>query len=192
MAKSKAPRKKRNTGVPLGATPVDMETFIAGIDNAYNSGEFDEEIAEEHQELQQTLDEKGTPKVDTLYDVLIDVFQKAADDWAKKSAVTGFPSKFFISIKPVPKQEGEYAAIICMALHYSCMGRGKLICEKFYGCRTFEDFKKDDWKAVLVQSMITELFGISALFLQAKEGISSSDIMKVQIQKGAKKAKAKK
>ena len=39
---------------------VDIETFIAGIDNAYQAGEFDEEIEEEHQ-LEQSKDEDGKP-----------------------------------------------------------------------------------------------------------------------------------
>jgi hypothetical protein len=189
MAKRKIRRGK--APVPMGAQEVDIETFIAGIDNAYQAGEFDEEIEAEH-ELAPSKDEEGRRKEDTIYDVLLNVFHDAASNWSARSKDTGVPSKFFITIQPSAQPQGKYIGSICMALHFSCMGRGQRVCEKHYGLVTMQDLHKDDWKVSLVQEMITELFGITSIFIQTKWRVSHSDVVKYQVKKGEAKRKDKK
>jgi hypothetical protein len=190
MAKSSKPRKKRQEpSIPLGMTPVDIDTFIAGIDASMANGEFDDDLEEMEREL--VPSEPEEKREDTVFDVMLAVFYDAARAWNEKSIKTDNPSNFKLIIQPQPYTEGEYAVIISMKLLFQNAIGGLLVCEKKYGCVALNDLQKDDWKIALLREMITELFGMTSLFIQAKQSINTSDILKYQVRKGDNKRKGK-
>jgi hypothetical protein len=182
MAKGKKKIRPIDTA-PLGSTPIDIETFIDGIDANYKAGEYDEEL---EQELAPT-EVNNIRKVDTIYDVLIDVFHQAADEFAVRNGGIG---RFYLTIKPQAFQEGDYVAIITMSLNYqSVVSGGQLVCEKKFGLVTLEQLSEDNWKASLVKEMITELFSITSLFIEAKKDVKHSDVIKMKVREGDKRRK---
>ena len=176
---------------PMGSTPIDIETFIAGIDLGMENGEFDNEI---EQELMPSEDDEGLRRKDTIYDAFMDVFHQAADGWQQRSHKNGGTgSRFFLTIKPQAYNEGEYVALISMTLNYqSVTTGGQMVCEKKFGVRALDDLSRDDWKISLLGEMIIELFAITSLFIDAKKGVTKKENVIAQIREGEKKRKANK
>ena len=175
MTKIIKPDNKIVTSVPQ---EMSMDTFIDAIDDAHNSGAFDEILAQD-QELD--LDSYKEEHKETRAEILLDCLQEAAKMYEAVALKAKRHVKFMIGIKLKSSTEGKHVGHAMGYINKSYMGRLYPITTITIGFESVDQLKESEWGEYLFSMLIRDLFGSADILNDTRNNIKETDLVKEKL-----------